>query len=100
MDSRINFSKRPLFSGITITPQKEVQWSSGFYSYRSGTGKGNVQKKGMQLLKLSLKESWRIHTGYTYKWISDIEYELKSVQYNNKDKPTGSFYGGTFIKNK
>ena len=35
---------------------------------------------------------------YTYKWISENEYDLKSIQYNDKNEPTGYFYGGTFIR--
>ena len=80
---------------------KEVQWLSSFYSYRSGTGNGTIDENGNASFKISFEGepegSYRL---YTYKWISDDEYEMKSWQYNAKDEPIGSYYGGTFVKIK
>ena len=74
---------------------------SSFGESRSGVGKGTVSENGDVALKVSFEGepegSYRL---YTYKWLTDDEYELKSVQYNDKDKPTGGFYGGTFVRIK
>jgi hypothetical protein len=79
--------------------KKEVQWSSSFYSYRSGVGNGSLNANGDVTFKVSFEgEPEGTYRLYTYKWISDQEYELKSIQYNEKGEPTGGFYGGTFVK--
>jgi hypothetical protein len=79
--------------------KKEVQWSSSFYSFRSGLGKGSVNDNGDLTFKVSFEgEPEGTYGLYTYKWISENEYEMKSVQYNDKNEPTGGFYGGTFVR--
>ena len=79
--------------------KKEVFWSSNFYSYRTGTGKGTQTENGDLYFKLTFEgDADGAYGIYTYRWISDNEYELKSVQYNSKDEVTGG-YGGTFIRN-
>ena len=79
--------------------KKEVHHLSSFGESRSGVGKGTVNENGDVSLKVSFEGepagSYRL---YNYKWISDNEYEMTSVQYNDKGEPTGGFYGGNFIK--
>lgn len=80
---------------------KEVDHLSSFGTIRAGKGKGTVDEKGNLRLKLffegEAKNTYRI---YTYTWVSDDEYELKSVQFDENDQPTGLFYGGNFIRVK
>ena len=79
--------------------KKEVYHLSSFGTLRSGVGKGTVNENGDVTLKVSFEgEGEGTYRIYTYKWISDNEYELKSTQYDVKDQPTGGFYGGTFIR--
>jgi len=79
--------------------KKEAQWSSSFYSFRSGLGSGSVNNNGDLIFKVSFEgEPEGTYGLYTYKWITEDEYEMKSVQYNDKGEPTGGFYGGTFVR--
>jgi len=79
--------------------KKEVHHLSSFGTSRSGVGKGTVNENGDVTLKISFEgEGEGTYRIYTYKWISDSEYDLKSVQYNERDEPTGFFYGGTFVR--
>ena len=79
--------------------KKEVDHLSSFGSSRAGVGKGTVNENGDVSLKISFADepegTYRL---YTYKWVSENEYELKSIQYDINGKPTGYFYGGTFIR--
>lgn len=81
--------------------KKEVDHLSSFGTTRAGVGKGTINENGDVFLKISFadeaKGTYRL---YTYKWISADEYELKSIQYDANDKPTGFFYGGTFVRIK
>ncbi|MBT1697339.1 hypothetical protein KK083_10655 [Fulvivirgaceae bacterium PWU4] len=79
--------------------KKEVHHLSSFGEIRCGVGKGTVNDNGDVTLKVSFEgEAEGTYRIYTYKWISENEYELRSTQYDNKDKPTGLFYGGNFIR--
>ena len=79
--------------------KKEVDHLSSFGTTRAGVGKGKVNESGDVSLKISFAdEAPGTYRLYTYRWISDNEYELKSVQYNDKDEPTGFFNGGTFVR--
>ena len=79
--------------------KKEVDHLSSFGATRAGVGKGTLNENGDVSLKISFAdEAEGTYRLYTYKWISENEYELKSVQYNANGKPTGFFYGGTFIR--
>ncbi len=81
--------------------RKEVEHLSSFAPARSGVGKGTVGENGDVTSKVSFEgEPEGTYRIYTYKWISDDEYELRSVQYDRDDKPTGGFYGGTFVRIK
>lgn len=80
---------------------KEVYHSSSFGTIRAGQGNGTVSENGDLRLKVSFegepKGTYRI---YTYTWLSIDEYELKSIQFDKKNKATGLFYGGTFTRIK
>ncbi len=79
--------------------KKEVHHLSSFGELRCGVGKGTINDKGDVTLKLSFEgEAEGTYRIYNYTWISDNEYEMKSVQYNINNKPTGLFYGGNFIR--
>ncbi|RFS16731.1 hypothetical protein [Emticicia sp. C21] len=83
--------------------KKEVDHLSSFGNSRAGVGKGTVNENGDVYLKISFAdEPAGTYRRYSYKWITDDTYELKSVQYDANDKPTGFFYGGVFmrVKNK
>jgi len=79
--------------------KKEVNHLSSFGTTRAGVGKGTVNENGDVSLKISFADepegTYRL---YTYKWISENEYALRSVQYDAKDKATGNFYGGIFVR--
>ncbi len=79
--------------------KKEVDHLSSFGTSRAGVGKGEVNENGDVSLKISFAdEAEGTHRKYTYKWVNDNEYILKSIQYNAKNEPTGLFYGGTFVR--
>lgn len=72
---------------------------SSFGTARSGIGTGTVNANGDLSIKVSFSdEATGTYRRYSYTWISDDEYELLSVQYDANDKPTGLFYGGTFVR--
>ena len=79
--------------------KKEVNHLSSFGTTRAGVGKGTVNENGDVSLKITFAdEAEGTYRLYTYKWISENEYELKSIQYDANDKPTGFFYGGVFVR--
>ena len=79
--------------------KKEVYHLSSFGTERSGVGKGTVNERGDVTLKNSFEgEGEGTYRIYTYTWINDHTYEMKSVQYDAQGKPTGLFYGGTFVR--
>ncbi|HYP16346.1 MAG TPA: hypothetical protein VEQ65_03970, partial [Opitutus sp.] len=74
---------------------------SSFGPVRIGTGGGTVNVDGDVSLKVSFSdEAPGTYRRYTYHWVSDDEYELRSVQYDKTDQPTGLFYGGYFVRLK
>jgi hypothetical protein len=78
---------------------KTVHWSSSFYAYRSGVGNGSVSENGDVTFKVSFEgEPAGSYGVYTYKWVSNKEFILSSVQYDEKGNATGQTYGGTFVK--
>lgn len=79
--------------------KKIVHHLSSFGESRSGTGEGTVNENGDITLKVSFEgEPEGTYRIYTYKWVTDNEYDLMSIQFNAKGEPTGNFYGGTFIR--
>ncbi|MEM1123465.1 MAG: hypothetical protein AAGJ18_23705 [Bacteroidota bacterium] len=80
---------------------KEVQHLSSFGESRAGQGKGIVSENGDLKLKLTFQgEPAATYRQYSYHWINDDEYELKSIQFDINNQPTGLFYGGIFIRIK
>ncbi len=74
---------------------------SSFGTARSGVGGGTINKNGDLAIKVAFSdEAPGTYRLYSYKWISNNEYELMSIQYDEKDKATGLFYGGTFVRVK
>lgn len=79
--------------------KKEVRHLSSFGSERIGVGDGSVNERGDVTLKVSFEgEAEGTYRLYTYKWISDDEYELSSTQYDRAGEPTGFYYGGSFVR--
>ena len=79
--------------------KKEVYHLSSFGTTRSGIGKGTVNENGDVTLKTSFEgEGDGTYRIYTYKWINENEYEMKSLQFNASGEATGLFYGGTFVR--
>ena len=78
---------------------KEIYHLSSFGTIRAGNGKGTINANGDVKLKLFFEgEPEGTYRIYNYKWINDDEYHMKSVQYDNNNKPTGLFYEGYFIR--
>lgn len=84
----------------TYNPVKKIVGHlSSFGDSRIGVGTGSVNENGDVTLKVSFEgEPEGTYRIYTYKWMSDSQYELKSVQHNAQGEPTGGFYGGTFVR--
>lgn len=79
--------------------EKVVEHISSFYPFRCGKGEGRVDEKGDVHLKIEFEgEPPGTYRMYTYTWISDDMYELKSRQYDREGRPTGSYYGGVFVR--
>ena len=79
--------------------KKTVQHLSSFGELRIGVGEGTVDDHGNLKLRVSFEgEAPGTYRLYSYTWLSDDEYELRSVQYDSKNKPTGLFYGGNFVR--
>lgn len=78
---------------------KEVGHLSSFGEIRIGVGKGKINGSGDVELKIVFEgEPENTYRIYNYTWVNENEYHMKSVQYDNRDKPTGLFYEGTFIR--
>src|SRR5688572_25566373 len=79
--------------------QKKVHHLSHFGSSRNGVGSGILDNKGNLTTNVSfqgeLQGSYRI---YVYIWVSGIEYSMLSSQYDSNGKPTGNWYGGSFVR--
>ena len=81
--------------------KKTVQHLSSFGDLRIGVGEGTVDENGNLKLKVSFEgEAPGTYRLYSYTWLSDDEYELRSVQYDSQGKATGLFYGGIFVRKK
>ncbi|MEO0899124.1 MAG: hypothetical protein AAFY71_22115 [Bacteroidota bacterium] len=77
----------------------EVGHLSSFGNIRAGVGKGAFYGKQNLRLKVSFEgEAKGTYRMYTYEWINKNEYALLSIQYNEKDQPTGLFYKGNFVR--
>jgi hypothetical protein len=80
---------------------KLVHHLSHFGTARNGVGTGSLNDRSDLRLKLSFQDepqgSYRI---YEYLWVSDDEYSMMSRQYDREGKPTGNWYGGSFVRLK
>jgi hypothetical protein len=81
--------------------RRQVHHLSHFGTARTGVGTGELNARADLRLKLSFKDepegSYRI---YDYVWVSDDEYSMMSRQYDRDGKPTGNWYGGSFVRLK
>jgi hypothetical protein len=79
--------------------KKKVHHLSHFGSSRNGVGSGTLDNKGNLTTRVNfqgeLEGSYRI---YEYKWVAENEYSMISRQYDLKGKPTGNWYGGSFVR--
>ena len=79
--------------------KKNVHHLSHFGTARNGVGVGSLSEKGDLRSKVSFADepegSYRI---YEYTWVSKDEYTMMSRQYASDGKPTGNWYGGTFVR--
>jgi hypothetical protein len=79
--------------------KKKVHHLSHFGSSRNGVGSGTLDGKGNLATRVSFQGepegSYRI---YEYKWVSENEYSMLSKQYDLEGKPTGNWYGGSFVR--
>ena len=84
---------------IYDSESKKVHHLSSFGKKRLGRGTGTISDKGDITLKIIFsdepKGTYRI---YRYKWISNEQYLMTSVQYNLNEEPTGLFYQGNFVR--
>ncbi|MEO1516907.1 MAG: hypothetical protein AAFV95_17930 [Bacteroidota bacterium] len=79
----------------------EVRHLSSFGAFRAGHGTGTVNEKGDVQLRLVFEgEPTGTYRMYHYKWISQDEYHMKSVQFSADGEETGLFYEGNFVRVK
>lgn len=79
--------------------RKTVHHLSSFGESRIGTGEGRLDEKGDLHLNVSFEgEAPGTYRIYDYVWISEDEYDMRSVQFDAKGKATGLFYGGRFVR--
>lgn len=79
--------------------KSKVHHLSHFGSSRNGVGSGALNEKADLTTKVSFQgepdDTYRI---YEYKWVSESEYSMLSTQYDVSGKPTGNWYGGSFVR--
>lgn len=79
--------------------KKTVSHLSSFGPIRIGIGEGSVDPNANVSLKISFEgEAEGTYRLYSYNWIDENSYELKSTQYDRDNNPTGFFYGGIFVR--
>ncbi len=80
---------------------KRVHHLSHFGTARTGVGTGSLNDGADLRLQIHFSDepegSYRI---YEYKWVSVDEYSMLSRQFDRDGKPTGNWYGGTFVRLK
>ena len=78
---------------------RSVTHLSHFGDARLGSGSGKLDGEGnLELSIVFSDEPSGSSRAYTYKWISDDEYIMRSVQFDETGEPTGNWYGGTFVR--
>lgn len=77
----------------------KVSHLSSFGEIREGIGSGEFYGENNLRLKVKFEgEGEGTYRIYTYEWVSENEYALKSLQYDSNDKATGLFYQGDFVR--
>ena len=78
-----------------------VSHLSHFGERRLGRGTGHLEDDGNLMLNIRFTdEPEGTSRKYTYTWASNDEYIMRSVQFDEEGKPTGNWYGGTFVRVK
>lgn len=78
---------------------KRVSHLSSFGEIRIGNGEGAIDENGNLQLSIRFEgEPKDTYRRYTYNWTSVDSYHMRSVQYDDDDRPTGLFYEGTFVR--
>ncbi len=78
-----------------------VHHLSHFGTSRLGQGVGTLDTDGSLRLRVRFSdEADGTYRAYTYRWLSDDEYEMISRQYGDDGEPTGNWYGGVFVRLK
>ncbi|WP_350285848.1 hypothetical protein [uncultured Croceitalea sp.] len=79
---------------------QSVVMQSSFYENRIGLGSGSIDENGNVTLTMVFEgsEPEGTYRKYSYDWVDENTYILTSYQYDSANKPTGSFYGGTFVR--
>jgi len=79
--------------------KKQVHHLSHFGTARNGVGVGALSAQGDLRLTVRFQDepqgSYRV---YEYTWVSKDEYSMMSRQFGADGKPTGNWYGGTFVR--
>lgn len=84
---------------VYIPNTKTISHLSSFGEIRIGVGKGTVDEEGNLSLEIVFEgETAQTYRKYTYHWITDDTYSMRSVQFDDKDRPTGLFYEGVFVR--
>ncbi len=108
--SRVNTSKSILCVVDAVDFQGHILWAvnpetravshlSHFGESRLGRGTGHMEENGDLMLSIRFTdEPQGSSRKYTYTWVSDDEYVMRSVQYDESGEPTGNWYGGTFVR--
>ncbi|MEL6362037.1 MAG: hypothetical protein AAFR21_13230 [Pseudomonadota bacterium] len=72
---------------------------SHFGTSRLGRGVGQILPNGDLRIKIEFSDepegSYRL---YEYNWVSENEYDMISRQFDEADRPTGNWYGGSFVR--
>jgi len=79
--------------------KKQVHHLSHFGTARNGVGVGSLNPHGDLRLTVRFQDepqgSYRV---YEYTWVSKDEYTMMSRQFGADGKPTGNWYGGSFVR--
>jgi hypothetical protein len=94
--ARILMASKLIFSGLTTLKQTIYHLSNTSSNGEAGAGKDN----GDLDIKLSYPDMCETcNRLYSFRWKSDNEFFFRATFYKD-DKPTGDFYGATFIRKR
>ncbi|MEL7025511.1 MAG: hypothetical protein AAGL69_17375 [Pseudomonadota bacterium] len=84
---------------VASNDRQSISHLSHFGDRRVGVGEGALDPQGHLSLKIRFEDepagTYRL---YTYRWVDEDRYEMKSTQYTSENEPTGNWYGGTFVR--